>query len=411
MNVYVLARILSTKELRVASFYHIGLYSAVQILSVVFGAPQVVAAFVLPPPIESHQNNSGHQVLSDYKNYRYNWTPPSDIIRSDYNVNGTDYIDDFGSFHYTGYGFDRDNFTNNFNWTSPFTFWESSFSLYDKTPSSYDINGSYYNDYFGWYYYENYDHIDLEYFINSFNVSHSSDFGDPQFPNSTSFLGKAISTIKVVPVHYLIEAENLFLYRIDFNFSCTTMLAIAIERYIYICRATDAQTLLSKKRHKRLCFLTTLMTLVLSTLAVVTDVIFEQNNAKWFHTCVDLIQNVYWVISIFTCLVLYVKIILQLKHLRRNAEQNSKLNKAFIASWVAWFLFWTPEILTRVAFAFFTKFSVLFLISNFSLYSVIEPFVITLRLLSNVITPSLFIFISPPFQTPILDAIKKVTRG
>ena len=189
------------------------------------------------------------------------------------------------------------------------------------------------------------------------------------------------------------------------------MLAIAIERYIFICRATDAGTLLSKKRHKRLYFLTTLLALILSTWPVVAGVIFGQNNTTRFYSGVESIQNSYWIISIFTSPSLYVKIILRLKQLRSNAEQNSKLNKAFIASWAAWFLFWTPEILMRVAFGFFTKFSVLFVINNSSIYSVFEPFVITLRLVSNVITPSLFIFISPPFQTPIMDIIKKVTRN
>ena len=361
VNVYVLARILSTKELRVASFYHIGLYTAVQILSVVFGAPQVIAAFILAPPIGTQQINIYHPVL-DNNNNSYNWTPPFiavdslfDIIQSDYNVNRSDYIGDFGWSYHTS------------------------------------------------------QNLDLENVMNSFNVNNNSNLEHlRRFPNSTIFFYNDVSPINT---RFLTESGSLLIDRIDFNFSCTTMLAIALERYIYICRATDAGTLLSKKRHKVLCFSTTVLTLILSTPAVVTGVKIEQNNATRFDSGVKLIQSVYWVISIFTSLGLYVKIILRLKQLRSNAEQNSKLNKAFIASWVAWFLFWTPEILMRVAFSFFTEFTLFFVIRNVSLYSAMEPFLNTSRLLSNVITPSLFIFISPPFQAPILDVIKKVTRG
>ena len=148
--------------------------------------------------------------------------------------------------------------------------------------------------------------------------------------------------------------ENGFVEPINSSSTGICLLALAIERYIFVCKATSAQTLLSKKRHIILCSFST-CSILISFSAILIRMMSEHNCVSNSHEqlCFNLPNNI-WISALLEiiflflvpasiCVVLYYKVAKTLKARRRNDDVNRRLNIGFTVTCAAWILFWIPS--------------------------------------------------------------------
>ena len=176
------------------------------------------------------------------------------------------------------------------------------------------------------------------------------------------------------------------------NIPCTgvCLLVMAIERYILVCRSTDAERMLSKTKHRTLCFLSTASILVGFAInflreAVDTDVAAFYRVVPWnvLPIMKGLDFLLFFIIPAIICSVLNIRVSLTLKKMMTNRERNLQLTRALAVTTICWLITWTPNVcieiyaLSRFQGFFSRKYEVL---QNFSrdfckIYSALNPIV------------------------------------
>ena len=135
------------------------------------------------------------------------------------------------------------------------------------------------------------------------------------------------------------------------------LLAMAIERYILVCRSTDADNLLTSQRHRLLC--------VISTTLIVVGIVFncfrlvhvEIYTAYFFNTGYNetiaalmgaMGYLLFFITPAIFCCALNIKVAVALKNMISNQERNQQLTRALAVSTACWLLTWIPNVCIEV---------------------------------------------------------------
>ena len=213
--------------------------------------------------------------------------------------------------------------------------------------------------------------------------------------------------------------ENGFVEPINSSSTGICLLALAIERYIFVCKATSAQTLLSKKRHIILCAFST-CSILISFSAILIRMISEHNCVSNSHEqlCFNLPNNI-WISALLEiiflflvpasiCVVLYYKVAKTLKARRRNDDVNRRLNIGFTVTCAAWILFWIPSEILHFVYYLWSAYWQFFRSSGIPNPSIrLNNMAYHLKLMYSMANPLILLLISPPFQAPVKNATKK----
>ena len=184
-----------------------------------------------------------------------------------------------------------------------------------------------------------------------------------------------------------------------------------MSRYIHVCRGSEVNLLLSRKRHRILCFSSTAFAILGSVLTNM-GIMLRNLRRNYFVTryfvsgAFVAVIIMYYIAPALVCLILYSKIIMKLKAMLSNAEQNSRLNKSLVASWAVWSIFRLPSTMV-------TMVRLYYLLGDHripSLYrsnkTLISNLSITMNQLCSLLVPLIFLLVSPTFQRPLRDMMK-----
>ena len=184
-----------------------------------------------------------------------------------------------------------------------------------------------------------------------------------------------------------------------------------MSRYIHVCRGSEVNLLLSRKRHRILCFSSTAFAILGSVLTNM-GIMLRNLRRNYFVTryfvsgAFAVVIIMYYIAPALVCLILYSKIIMKLRAMLSNAEQNSRLNKSFVASWAVWSIFGLPSTMV-------TMVRLYWLLGDHripSLYrsnkKLISNLSITMNQLCSLLVPLIFLLVSPTFQRPLRDMMK-----
>ena len=190
---------------------------------------------------------------------------------------------------------------------------------------------------------------------------------------------------------------------------CT--LAIAIERYIFVCRGVDAATILSRNRHLGFCITTSVLVVIVSVSEFLREFAFlKDSNNGAFPPSVMTTLRVSGILVFFVpaiiCIVLYIRIGLTLKDMISNQDQNRRLNIAFAVTCTLWIVLWSPDaVLTLILNLTYAGFNV----PNQYVLMYMQPIAsYCVKSIYSSLNPIVFLLISPPFQAPILEKFKQI---
>ena len=194
------------------------------------------------------------------------------------------------------------------------------------------------------------------------------------------------------------------------------LLFISIERYVLICRPTEAEIWLTKSRHWFLCVVSSALTLVGSIVIGVGRYMGDD----W--GCVDEYQNIILVFKCLetilcflvpatVCVCLSVQINATLKRMLTNQERNQQLTKAFVFTFASWIILWSPRVVFELVCRIKIQewFCVEILLAKKwteDNYNFWYNGVRSLSMLFTIANPVIIIIIVRSFQQPFLDKYK-----
>ena len=151
--------------------------------------------------------------------------------------------------------------------------------------------------------------------------------------------------------------ETLVVVRESINIPSTgvCLLVMAIERFILVCRSTDAERMLSKTKHRTLCFLSTASILVGFAINFLREAVKEGLPAfyRLFSWEVIPIMKgleflIFFIIPAIICSVLNIRVSLTLKKMMTNRERNLQLTRALAVTTICWLITWTPNVCIEI---------------------------------------------------------------
>ena len=209
-------------------------------------------------------------------------------------------------------------------------------------------------------------------FNNTMNELDNIDDGlvDPFVTRITECDAADTRAIEAKDVHQMIKkfdqvTEILTNIADSFN-SCSTglcLLTMTIERFIFICHPTEAETLLSKSRHMTLCGSALLLILLGSSMNYLQRSLQNELFYRLQRFALVAILKVFDVIVFLiiptaVCVFLFIKIAVALKSMMPNVDRNKQLIRALATSYFFWIILWSPNIIfdTVATFNYFSWF-------------------------------------------------------
>ena len=210
--------------------------------------------------------------------------------------------------------------------------------------------------------------------------------------------------------------------RLNYYSTGFCMIAIALERYILICRPFSAKRLLTKHKRRFIAVLLTgsIISVSLHHFFCVWGYVFGAD-LKTFRSVVcffgrkDLLAALFYTItfiapSILTC-SLYILVHKVLAITKSNRRRNNDLTRAFICSSVLWVVLWLPNITTNLLRLIGSKLEantpnkvpLPLILADYLAYFDLEFF-----LLQTLVNPAVFVFVSREFQKPMRKMLQKI---
>ena len=203
----------------------------------------------------------------------------------------------------------------------------------------------------------------------------------------------------------------------SFNF-CSTgvcLLAMTVERYIFICHAMKAEMWLSKVRHTLLCVFSSTAILVGSTVTCLRELfsgnltceLCNRSNQRLFMMWRVVETIIFFVTPASFCVFFFIKIVSSLRNMLTHQERNQQIIKALAVTYFSWILLWLPSLIFDFAVLFNRKYWDTTAILH---YKFVRNLMDSLAMLYSTVTPLIFIVLVRSFHVPIQNLYARI-RG
>ena len=201
----------------------------------------------------------------------------------------------------------------------------------------------------------------------------------------------------------------------DSLWSCSTgicILAITLERYIFIGPATQAAIWLSKKRHKILCAVFSTLIPIGASMDFLDKYYFQEFICLSAALRLTVIL-VFFAVPIGLCLFLFSRIAQFLRNMLTHQERNQQVTRAFAATHLTWRAFWTPRtVFTLVELVNHNQWFELSL-SRYTFgdthHKLWDNFFESISLLYSTVTPIIFKILLRSAQEPFIKIFNWIT--
>ena len=267
------------------------------------------------------------------------------------------------------------------------------------------------------------------------SIAYGDYFGTPVSPSTTldpanktkfvgldRFVGRGIKsdTVREIFKHFYDISEMLAEAADSLN-TCSTgvcLLAMTIERYVFICYPMSADSWLSKQKHMILCVTSSTVIILGFSMNFVGGFLeneyFDKNTQIEPVIAFRVLDGLlFFALPACICGYLSIKIAWALKGMLSHQERNQQIYKALLFTWLAWILLWTPSKIISFIKLLTTPHSHLLILKfnnewhnrKIKFWSNLSD---SLSLLYSSVTPVIFIILIRSFQEPITRVFQAI---